>query len=223
MKKHRRYISIAFVAVLAACVHDPFPPDPETLCRTGGVDFRNEVLPMLTANCGMSGCHGQGSAEDGFSVETYSSIIEEVSPGDLSDSDLWEVITDSDPDDRMPLAPNPPLSSDQIDLIRRWIMEGAQETDCGRISCSYVSVPSYQNDIAPIADKFCSGTCHAGSTPSGGFVLTSKAAWEDAIDNRGLLDALTGSNGKQQMPPSGQIDTCYINMVSRWNSTGRGD
>lgn len=220
MKKLVPIIALSLVA-LASCVHDPFPPDPETICDQGGVDFVNEIQPLLTANCGMSGCHGQGSAQDGFSVESYSSIMDEVEPYELNEGDLWELINETDPNDRMPPPPASALTSDQKDLIKRWIMEGAQETDCGRTGCNYVSVPSYSTDIVAIADKYCGGTCHAGSTPSGGFTLTSKADWENAIDNRGLLDALTGSNGRKQMPPSGELDTCIINNINRWNTTGR--
>lgn len=212
-----------FAIAIASCVHEPFAPDPGTICDQGGVDFTNEVLPLLNSNCGMSGCHGQGSAEDGFSVESYSSIMDEVERYDLGESDLWEVINDSDPDDRMPPPPASALTAAQKDLIKRWIMEGAQETDCGNTGCSYVAVPGYSLDIAAIADTYCGGTCHAGSSPSGGFTLTSQSDWENAIDNRGLLDALTGSNGRSQMPPTGELDTCLINTIIRWDDTGRSN
>lgn len=214
-------LGVVLFGFITSCTHDPLAPDTQYICDQGGVDYVAEIQPMLTSNCGMSGCHGSGDSKAGVSVDSYSGVEKIVRRYNLDKSDLWTVINATG-EKRMPPGSASELSAAQKDLIKRWIMEGAQETDCGG-SCSYVSVPSYSTDISPIADTYCGGTCHSGSSPSGGFTLTSKSDWANAIDNHGLIDALTGANGRQLMPPTGSMDTCNINNVKRWDNTGRSN
>ncbi|MGD9636794.1 MAG: PSD1 and planctomycete cytochrome C domain-containing protein, partial [Pirellulales bacterium] len=50
-----------------------------------------------------------------------------VAPGDVESSYLIDRVTDPDPDSRMPPADHgPPLSADEIALVKRWIREGAK-------------------------------------------------------------------------------------------------
>lgn len=91
------------------------------------VDFAREVLPILAANC--FACHGPDEAERAadLRLDTRDGATEHVIvPGDADRSELIARITSADDELRMP----PPeterqLSSEEVDVLRRWIGEGA--------------------------------------------------------------------------------------------------
>ena len=90
---------------------------------SNGVDFAHEIVPLLRARCGQ--CHLGSKSEGGLSLDTRELILqsETVVPGKPEDSELLRRVMSSDPDERMP-ANGPPLTAEQIDLLRRWIAIG---------------------------------------------------------------------------------------------------
>jgi hypothetical protein len=103
-----------------SCVIDVGPGCPTIDVSGTGitVSFANDVRPMLNARC--VGCHGYlGAAPGTFAVSPlvkpfdpeHSIFYRKLSPTPLSGS-------------RMPLG-GPYLLNDQIDVVRRWIAEGA--------------------------------------------------------------------------------------------------
>ncbi|MFN8180738.1 MAG: c-type cytochrome domain-containing protein [Bacteroidia bacterium] len=122
---------------------------------------------LLQGNCASSNCHDANDPEDGVQLTDYANILAtaEVQPGDPSDSKLFEVLIDSDPDDRMPPAGQPQLSQAQIDLVYTWIAQGAQNNVCNSANCD-TSAVTYANTIAPLMQNKCVG-CHSGSNPGG--------------------------------------------------------
>jgi len=57
--------------------------------------------------------------------DNYGGVVGDVvEPFDLGSSDLWDRVTDNDPDKRMPYG-MPALSQSQLDIIRAWILDGA--------------------------------------------------------------------------------------------------
>ena len=95
------------------------------------VDFATEIRPLLTDHC--AACHGGVKKNGGFSVlsRTYilaagDSEIPIIVPGHAEESLLFQRIAAADVDERMPPADHDALSQQQIQLIRRWIDEGAE-------------------------------------------------------------------------------------------------
>jgi hypothetical protein len=94
------------------------------------VSFNREILPILANNC--FACHGpdEKKRETKFHFDTQEGMFAKrgvIEPGNAAESLLVEKITDPNPKDRMP----PPdsghsLTERQIDLLRRWIDEGAK-------------------------------------------------------------------------------------------------
>ena len=94
------------------------------------VSFNRDIRPILSNNC--FACHGpdEKARETKFHFDTREGAFAEagiIEPGDAARSVLVKRITSSDPDERMP----PPdsghvLTERQIDLLRRWIDEGAK-------------------------------------------------------------------------------------------------
>lgn len=95
------------------------------------VDFKTEVLPIFESRCFR--CHGNGEAKGSFSVdpEEIKKHIRrsgQISPGNSTRSILVERLMAEDSEDRMPKN-GAALSDDQIDLIKKWIDEGAELGD----------------------------------------------------------------------------------------------
>jgi len=122
-KTHIVFALLAFS--IDSCKHEP----EKSPCDNGVVYFKNDVLPLVVSRCGMSNCHGEASSE--FPLTNYSEIMTRVEPGELEDSDLWEVINAPEGDsDLMPPVGSVPLNSDEISTIKTWIVQGAKENEC---------------------------------------------------------------------------------------------
>lgn len=66
--------------------------------------------------------------------DNYNGVVNgvEVEPGDLGGSELWDRVTDPDPDKRMPFGLDP-LTQAQLDIIQDWIIDGAPFCPSGEI------------------------------------------------------------------------------------------
>lgn len=118
----------AAATLLAGCTHEPAPqPSPGTPGQPADPEnpvFASDILPIFISNC--SGCHNMTTANDGYIFTSYETITsKKFVAGNPDETKLYDAITDDDEEDRMPKAPNPRLSADQILLIRNWIRNGA--------------------------------------------------------------------------------------------------
>ena len=97
------------------------------------VDFNRQIRPILSESCYQ--CHGPDvnkrkgdlrlDQRDGLFQSAGGTTI--VVPGKPDESELLARITADDPELRMPPPKSGrPLSPDQVDLIKRWIAEGAE-------------------------------------------------------------------------------------------------
>lgn len=98
-------------------------------CRQEAVDFSAEVKPILNKHC--ISCHGGVKRNAKYSLlfrhealDTAESGKTPIVPGDAAHSELMRRITSTDPEVRMPYKESP-LSEAEIDILRRWIDDGA--------------------------------------------------------------------------------------------------
>jgi Planctomycete cytochrome C len=233
------------IMLLPACEHDALPPvDPDptdtmdmdtmdmdtmdmdtmgTPCDSDVVYFAKDLLPILKSNCAKSGCHDAITHEEDIILDTYQNVIASgiVTPYDLNSSALFEVITETDPDKRMPQPPNQRLTADQITLISKWILQGAKDLTCDETAgqCDTTNV-TYSGFVAPLLTTYCVG-CHSGGAPSGNILLNSHAGVQAVALNGRLMGAVTWSNGYQQMPKgSGKLSDCNISKIKAWITNG---
>lgn len=195
-----------------------------TPCDPNVVYFNLEILPILQSRCAFSGCHNEASAQDGVVLTSYQKVMQtaEVSPFNPNSSDLYEAITDDDPEDRMPQSPNAPLSQDQIDLIRKWIVQGAQNLECDANAgqCNTQNM-SFANDIRPIIIQNACQGCHSGTAPSGGINLSAHNGVAAVANNGRLYGAIARQPGFVAMPFGGnQLPQCSIDKIKAWIDTG---
>jgi WD40 repeat protein/mono/diheme cytochrome c family protein len=114
-----RYIGILVLVVLAAGAVRGEPP----------VVFRDSVAPILAQRC--QACHGAAKAAGEFRLDTFARLTQKgdvgpaVVPGKAAESNLYKVLVTTEADKRMPRKANP-LAAAEIELIRRWIDEGAK-------------------------------------------------------------------------------------------------
>ncbi len=129
-----RYLHVVSRSLLAACLLGCLPLAGE-LRAEDDVNFSRDIRPILAANCFQ--CHGPD--EDAREAELRLDLPEAayqvrdsgaaIAPGKPEQSELYLRITTDDEDLRMP----PPdsqreITSEQAELVRRWIAAGAKYT-----------------------------------------------------------------------------------------------
>lgn len=222
---------------LIACRHDAFTPDVETIlttdsilvfgppkgeCDPDSVYFEKDILPLISSRCAT--CHRPGGQYDRILLTDYEEIMRygEVRAGNPNDSELFEVISDSDPDKRMPPPPDVALTADEIALIRKWIEQGALNN-----TCDFETQPD-TNDCAPAGVSFaseitnilssngCTG-CHSG----GSIVLSSYSGVKAVVDDGKLLGSIKHEAGFRAMPDGGgKMNDCDIQTIETWINEG---
>jgi hypothetical protein len=122
-------VSAAAAILAAEFAPNAFPGEPQSR----QVDFNFEIRPILSDKCFK--CHGPDprnrkaglrlDTKDGAFGTTESGSTAVV-PGDLEQSELINRITDDDKAERMPPESlGRALSAQEIDLLKRWVKEGA--------------------------------------------------------------------------------------------------
>ena len=110
-----------WLLVLVACIAAPVMGEEK-------VSFSAQVAPLLQAQC--VACHGDAEAEADYRLDTYERLMQlaDGSPAvvreQAGDSKLFQVLVHEDEGVRMP-AENDALPVESINLMRRWITEGA--------------------------------------------------------------------------------------------------
>ena len=97
------------------------------------ITFNEHIRPILAENC--FACHGSDAAhrkgnlrlDQGPDATALREGIRAFAPGDLADSEAWQRILSTDPDEVMPPPDShkSPLKPEQRALLQRWIEQGA--------------------------------------------------------------------------------------------------
>jgi len=207
------------IVLLISCAKDK-TPRPVEPCDPTKVYFNRDIKPIIASNCAKSGCHDAITRADGVELSTYEGIMQQVKAGKADDSDLYEVITDSEEDDRMPPKPNTPLTATQINLIRNWINEGALNLTCSEdTSACDVTAISYKDNISIIINTNCLG-CHNSSNLSGGISLADHASVQGVALSGKLYNAVAQNGAATAMPLGGKLSDCDIKKIKAWVDSG---
>jgi mono/diheme cytochrome c family protein len=196
---------------------DEHPCDPDTIY------FQNTILPLILSSCATTNCHDKLTDEQDVLLVDYASIIEygKIKPGDPNDSELYEKIMETDPDDRMPPPPVDPLTNEQKNNIKKWIEQGALNNACDE-DCDTTDV-SFSNHIWPLVENNCLG-CHSGGTPGGGIYLNNYAGIVAVAESGQLWGAINHQQGFSPMPKNAnKLSDCKIKQVQIWIEDGTPD
>jgi hypothetical protein len=197
-------------------------PD-DTIC------FVQDILPVFIANCATTGCHDATTQRDGYVLTSYANITdlqESIIPFDPDASKLFKVITEDDPGDRMPPPPLTALSSDQIQKLRKWIEDGALNSNCPETTCDTTGIIGFSSRILPIFQNYCV-SCHNSTNPRGDVNLDNYTGIKTLADTEingipVLIGTIRKLNGFTPMPPDGSsVPDCDIRQIEIWIDQGK--
>ena len=162
----------------------------------GGVNFDKEVAPILAAKC--ANCHNADRSSGGLRLDMFAGLEAGgtnkplLVAGQAGRSLLVARLTAQGPA-RMPKAPQPALSKEEINTIVSWVNQGAkfeglkdkkfEAAAAGGARPNNLPPPtiaratgdekvSFIKDIAPFMVNLCGG-CHGGNNPRGGLSLVN--------------------------------------------------
>ncbi len=197
------------------------------------VDFVKQVLPIFQQNCAK--CHGEKRGSAGLRLHTAAALKVKwdkqknlIVPGKPEESELYKRLTlPKDDKKRMPKG-GEPLAKDKIDLIARWIKEGA-------VLPGAAAEPKvdFAKQVLPILQQNCE-KCHGEKRASGGMRLNTaaglKAKWDKAKDlivagkpeESELYKRLVlPKDNKKRMPKGGEpLAKDKIDLIAQWIKDG---
>lgn len=227
--KHRYWYAIAMVIswlaiILNSCRHEILSNGnevvvipPASTCSTDTVYFINDIMPIISSNCTMSGCHDNISHKDGVNLTTYSNIMRQVKAGDAANSKLYKSIIKTN-GDRMPPPPMPAFTTAQKALIQKWINQGARNNNCtGRCDTTLFT---YSGAVRPIMDSKCAG-CHNPASLGGNIDVSTYNAVKTIALNGKLYGSVAHQTGYSPMPKNAaKLSDCEIRQVQKWIGAG---
>ncbi len=124
----RKFSSSVFCLAILLCGITSCDKPSETNCETGTVSFSQNVLPILNANCSLSGCHSGTSTKGGLNLSdsiAYQKLLQTgsgyVKPSNPSGSIVIAEMKSSS----SPMPPTGNLEACKIETIYKWIEQGA--------------------------------------------------------------------------------------------------
>lgn len=185
-------------------------------CSADSVYFVNTIKPLINSTCATAGCHDASSHIHGLNLTTYNGILVIVSPGNATNSTLYNIIRRTDVE-RMPPPPLPAMTTDQITLIQKWINQGAKNNSCS--SCDTTNF-KYSTAIKPLIQNKCQG-CHNPSSLGGSIDLSTYTGVRTVALNGRLYGTIAWLPGYSAMPKNGyKLSSCEITQVQKWINNG---
>jgi len=221
LKKTDFFLLLISFLFFNSCKHEFANPniDSPTVsakCDPDTVYFVNSILPIILSNCAMSGCHGNGSSEEGVELSNYKNIFKtgKIVYGNPEKSKLYQSIVGSNGKKTMPSSPNNRLSTDQVNLIKKWIEQGGKNNSCADDCDS--SLYTYSNQIAPIIQNNCLGCHNTNSIKIGTY-----SELKTEVDNGRLWGSINHKIGFKAMPSDDtKITDCEIKKIEKWIADG---
>jgi hypothetical protein len=208
-------------AVNTKCSLDTNPPiNPDSIC------FKQDILPVFINSCAIDNCHNgisQGGEDELYALNSYATIRPHVVPNNPGASIVYEVVTVGG-ENAMPMSPIPPLTDSQKELLRKWIAEGAIDSDCPNSNCDTTGTIGYSAQIKPIMDNSCV-TCHNATVSKGGVNLdgySNVQTFASTLRNGTpiLVGVVNQLSGFIAMPQGSKLDNCTIRKIELWIQQG---
>ena len=148
---------------------------PSARADEQGPVFESEIQPVLARKCGK--CHSDRVRKGGLDLSSIAGIRQGGESGEAAvadtgdDSLLWTMIDGGD----MPPEGQDPLTTDERELIRRWIAAGSRSEKPAETVIT-------QHDVLPIVLLRCTA-CHGARLQQGGVDLRTPAAMRRGGEN----------------------------------------
>ncbi len=194
--KHTLFFSFACLLSVSATANAQSPK---------AIEFNRDIRPILSDHC--YNCHGpaKSTRKADLRLDTKDGAATVIAPGKAHASELWKRVNARDDNERMPPAKSGrKLSTQQIDLLQRWIEQGAAwQEHWAFIAPKRPAIPTTKNakwGRNPIDAFILARLEREGMTPS-------PEASRETLIRRVTLD-LTG------LPPTLQEIDDYLNDAS---------
>jgi hypothetical protein len=214
---------IATLAIFSTCKHQTTevvtgPGNPidtahhDTIIILPSYDsvcFNTQILPLVMASCAQSGCHDATSRVEGLNLTSYEGI------NAMGANTLVIYITKTT-GKVMPPKPQPRMDTAGINLIKRWVKEGAKNRICNQTICDTSNV-LYSTHITPIMNTYCKG-CHNSGNKGGNINLDNYTDMKTQTLTGSLICSITNT-GCKFMPQGGSsLSFCDIRKIQIWAS-----
>jgi len=118
--------AFCFLTIATSCTYDSLeettpPIDTTGVCDTIASTFMAKVLPILSTNCNLSGCHNSASSAAGYAFETYAQVLIGINDGSI----LCTINHESGCDPMPKFASK--LADADIQIIQCWVNKGAND------------------------------------------------------------------------------------------------
>ena len=216
----------AFVGLLAASAG---------ICRpaaaTAATIFEDDVQPILSAYC--LTCHGKSSPEQGVDLRNARSVLRGgfngpvVKKGSADESNLYLKVSKGE---MPPPAFKSRVPDDEVEIIRRWIEEGAHSRQADEIpEAARRQIARFEQQIQPLFEERCV-VCHGGDQPQSGLDLRTLASTLRGGRNGPVV--LEGFSDKSilvrqlvngAMPPEGAgepVTSEVVELIREWIDEG---
>ncbi len=201
------------------------------------VDFEKEIYPLFKESC--FGCHGPEKQKGKYRIDTKAGAFTQgddgphIIPGNSGKSPLIHMVAGlideglmPPPDDK---GKNPPLTKEQIGLLRAWIDQGAVWPE-GEIK-EFVKELTFAKDIQPLLKTACV-ECHGEAQAKGGFRADSREALLKGGKNYGaavlagngakspLLIIAAGKDEDIPVPEKHKLNDRQVELLKKWIEQG---
>ena len=168
------------------------------------VSFRNDVVPIMVS--GGCGCHNNGIATRAVQFSHADTIFYDAI---LGRAGLFETWVNGG---IHPGAGAIDFTSNQKDIIRTWIQQGAKDDGGG---CTVTGAITYTAKILPLYTSSCKGsTCHGG--------IASNLDYSKMVAKKDVLTAMVNSGGVTGHPgPVLSLSNCTVNLFKEWIAQGQ--
>lgn len=87
-------------------------------------------------------------------------------------------------------------------------------------SCTVPTQATFSVNVLPLLDQRCN-SCHSGSSPSGGIVLTNYTEVMKSVNNGKLIGSINRNPGFVPMPKNNaKLSDCQIQTIQLWIDSG---
>jgi mono/diheme cytochrome c family protein len=194
--------------------------------------FERDILPVFTQHCFT--CHGQSSPQLGLDLRTAASTLRGshngpvILKGNPEKSLLFQKIsTKAMP----PPAFKQTMPEPQIEIVRRWIADGAaSDKPSGQSKDILEQQAAFDKEIMPLFAARCV-QCHGAGKPMGGLDLRSlEALLKGSINGAVVLEGFSEKSilvrklASRNMPPPGAgqpLTDEQIQSIRKWVDKGR--
>ena len=184
------------------------------------VSFNRDIRPLLSDNCYY--CHGfdEKHRKAGLRLDLRESALKDndgvraIVPGDLAKSDLWQRIISKDEDEVMPppKAHKKPFTSEQRDLIKLWIEQGAKyEAHWAFVPPVRASVPEGEAAIDHFIERRLKAEGLAFTSQAEAGVLLRRVTF----DLTGMPPTIAELDAFEKAAASNDLEKAYTDAIAR--------